>query len=108
MTIDPNNWILNQVGTITKDQTLSIKGIALRNVTIAPNPSNTMWNVSNIPDGATLQVEDITGKVLWQYKSAFNKTVSINTNAFSKGIYLLHITAKNQGESAIYKLVKMD
>jgi hypothetical protein len=55
---------------------------------------------------ATIEIVDLTGKVLIT-KTIDNKQlneVSVNTNALTKGIYLLKLT--NDNETFIQKMIK--
>lgn len=96
--VDPNNWILNKVGAITKDVTTG--GLELTSqetaVFVGPNPTSDVLNVylyNN--DQATIEVFDITGKsVLTQ---SFDTHSEFDISKYANGIYTVNIKNK-QGE----------
>ena len=73
------------------DQTLSVKAIAENGVSVYPNPTTGVVNVTN-KSGLTntIQVIDVTGKEL------ISKTVSAGTtidlSSFGTGIYLVKVS----------------
>ena len=60
------------------------------NVSIYPNPTSDVLNIStNSNDLSELTVKDITGKIVLSQK--FNTKITINTENYSKGIYLIDV-----------------
>ena len=60
------------------------------NVSIYPNPTSDVLNIStNSNDLSELTVKDITGKIV--LKQNFNNKITINTENYSKGIYLIDV-----------------
>ncbi|SFB96727.1 Por secretion system C-terminal sorting domain-containing protein [Flexibacter flexilis DSM 6793] len=53
---------------------------------VYPNPAQNVLNVKNVAKGATLQILDMTGKVL---QSSF--ATNLNTSALADGLYLLRV-----------------
>lgn len=87
----------NQDGT-------GIKKYSLPAVSIYPNPSNSAVFVSNIIEGGTLQITDITGRIVKIIATASNTTQQIDVTDMSQGLYFIRsITSK--GVSAPTKLV---
>jgi uncharacterized delta-60 repeat protein len=84
--------------------TLSIDdfGSSLNNITISPNPANDLVNINNIPDGSTVTVIDMTGKLISTFKNTNNNS-SISTTNLVSGIYILKI--ENNGSVAHKKLI---
>lgn len=71
-------------------------------IQLYPNPASDMVTVSGLLNGNVLKVLDMTGKEI--YNSISNeKDVTIDTQNFTAGIYLLHI--EKNGESITKKLV---
>ena len=59
-------------------------------VSIYPNPTSDILNIStNSNDLSELTVKDITGKIV--LKQNFNNKITINTENYSKGIYLIDV-----------------
>jgi hypothetical protein len=59
-------------------------------VSIYPNPTSDVLNIStNSNDLSELTVKDITGKIV--LKQNFNNKITINTENYSKGIYLIDV-----------------
>jgi hypothetical protein len=59
-------------------------------VSIYPNPTSNVLNIStNSNNLSELTVKDITGKIVLSQK--FNTKITINTENYSKGIYLIDV-----------------
>ena len=67
---------------------------------IYPNPANTDVTISGIENG-TVTIYSVTGEAV--YGSKVNGTVSINTEDFSTGIYMIEVIENNV--KANYKLI---
>lgn len=96
--VDPNNWILNKVGTNTKDITLNSPGLidVTTEIFIGPNPTSDALNIylyNN--DTAIIEVVDIAGKIV------LNQTITshaeFDISKYANGIYVVNIKNK-QGE----------
>lgn len=71
-------------------------------ISIFPNPSNTTVTIGNLPIGSTVNVIDITGKIV--YNSAINnEQTTISTADFVSGVYLIQI--ENNGSILNKKLI---
>jgi hypothetical protein len=88
--IDPNNDILNHVQPVIHDHTLTVTAVAVDNVRIYPNPAGHSWQVSGIVPGASLQLSDAMGKVVWQLSNAPG-SLSIDSSTLAPGVYTLVI-----------------
>lgn len=55
-----------------------------------PNPAGDFVTITNVPDGSTVTIADITGKVLYNFFAA-HKQETVNTAALSSGIYLVWV-----------------
>jgi len=73
---------------------LSLEQLAKMGIKIYPNPSTGLFTVEMEKKQATLQIFDITGKLIWKQNIQQSKTL-VDIQQFSKGIYLLRI---NQGQ----------
>lgn len=101
--IDPNSHIVRRLGLIKKDPAvMSVNNILAKEINVAPNPTNDNWILKNVPQHATLQLTDISGKVVWS--SVETDTVNIPATNLAKGNYLLTITVDNK--SGYKRLVK--
>ena len=59
-------------------------------VSIYPNPTSDILNIStNSNDLSELTIKDITGKIVLNQN--FNNKITINTENYSKGIYLIDV-----------------
>lgn len=69
---------------------------------IYPNPANEIVTITNLPNGSTLRILDVTGKVV--YSSVINnEQTTISTTEFVNGVYIIQVT--NNGAVATRKLV---
>jgi hypothetical protein len=80
----------------------------LNSITLQPNPASTFFTLNNVADGTTVNVMDVTGKVVASTSSATvgnnaDKTMTIETDNLSNGIYIIQL--KNNGAVAHKKLV---
>jgi len=96
--VDPNNWILNKVGTNTKDITLNTSALIDDSpaVFVGPNPTSDALNIylyNN--ETAIIEVADITGKIV------LNQTIyshaEFDISKYANGVYVVNIKNK-QGE----------
>lgn len=71
-------------------------------VSIHPNPANTSFVISNVPNQSIITITDLVGKQV--YSTTANSTeLSINTSGFANGVYLVNVT--NNGAVVTKKLV---
>ena len=86
---------------VTQSVGVKENGLAAK-VSVYPNPSNGMFKVS-LPAGKafTLEVTDLTGKVLQRQKTVGETELKLENQA--KGIYLLKVSGENG--SAVRKLI---
>ncbi|MBI3520678.1 MAG: T9SS type A sorting domain-containing protein [Bacteroidetes bacterium] len=105
--VDPNNWILNKVGTNTHDVTLG--GLELSspetNVFVGPNPTSDALNIylyNN--DKASVEVFDVTGKSVLAQN--INAHAEFDISKFANGIYTVTIKNKSGDVIKSTKVVK--
>jgi aminopeptidase N len=97
MTIDPQNWIINKVGTVQFDPNL----LGIEQATIAddlvlyPNPSNGVYTVRFAQKGEfDYTVYQMNGKVLDQGKVSDGQTIDLH--AAQSGSYLIEIGTRKK------------
>lgn len=103
MTIDPENHIVNKLGTITQDPTLSVDNIFQEAVHIFPNPALDSWNITGIMPLSNLILVNMNGQVLWS-NHAGNSAQTIPAIHLAKGIYILRVI--NKEHTSTYLLSK--
>jgi hypothetical protein len=89
--VDNLQFIGNVVG-------ISEYSLNSNSISISPNPTNDFVNIgfNSEPDkSSTLMIFDFNGKLVYQTIS-FNKSNSINTSQWRKGIYIIQINSNNQ------------
>ncbi len=102
ITIDPNEWIPHQTGTVTQDASLQVKGIVSEEkLLVAPNPSHTAWTISGIDNGHW-QLLDISGRLLLE--GQVETQPQIPAARLVPGIYQLQIVYK--GRTITQRLVR--
>ncbi|WP_435261515.1 T9SS type A sorting domain-containing protein [Tenacibaculum sp. nBUS_03] len=77
----------------------------LNNISISPNPSESIFNLKWKSEGENMNVVvfDITGKQVFSKKNIKNSTHSLDMSNYSSGIYLLKM--QMNGKSATKKLI---
>jgi len=115
ITMDPNNWIINQSGGVTKDSSI-LQLVALENpdfdlhnlINFGPNPFHEQLCVqviSGLSDGV-LALIDIQGKILTQVHVIQGKAC-IPTETFPSGTYIARFT-DTQGLQVSKKMFRQD
>ena len=104
--IDPNNWIINEVGTIVEDPTLAI-GVQKLEVdfySIYPNPSTGEYTISTHDNGLQeIIVLDTKGRTI--LKDSFMLNFSLDLTDQDNGYYILQLI-DNSGNKRIKTIVK--
>ncbi len=104
LSIDPDNQILNKTGAITKDPSLAIHAAnPIPDFRVFPNPARDSWQVAGVPDGATIELYNISGQRAWQGFSGTGKMIP--AAGLPTGNYELRITL-NDGSILTKKLVR--
>ncbi len=93
------------LGTVDIDQlVLSVDNFELSNISVSPNPSNSIWNVNtNNKDITAISVYDILGKEVFNLTPNTNEA-KIDASGLKNGIYLAKISSANGIKTV--KLVK--
>ena len=91
--IDPKNWIINKVGSITEDPSLQVGLVSAEvkaEMCVFPNPSNGEFTVQNIPVNArSFELFDSFGKLILTQK--VTKDGLIRLNGLSDGTYIFSV-----------------
>jgi aminopeptidase N len=88
--IDPNNWVINNVGTVVQDNSLTInENLKNDELVISPNPTNGVFKIENLPTKAEINVYDMWGQVVKNLSIEPEQT--INLSELEKGNYLIEI-----------------
>lgn len=102
--VDPDNWILNTVGTI--DSVVS-PGNNQSLFSIYPNPVletlNIRFNEKLYRSDKEIEIFDLTGKRMLKYNAQLN-IIPVNVSFLSKGIYFIRGASANK--TYTYKFIK--
>lgn len=104
--VDPNNWIINKVGSIAKDGSyLSVneesKDAA---ISIFPNPSEGLFNIEMDDDTEkNIQILNTQGQLVHEGK--FNTSTIVDLQTKKAGYYIVKITSK-EGKQWVKTVVK--
>lgn len=102
MSIDPKDWLIDSVTSITYDPTLAVNEVGFEQVVVTPNPTHESWVITGINEAAKMVLTDVTGKVLFE-KSVHDNTI-IPAQQLAQGVYILKLEVDNKTIS--YKLIK--
>ncbi|MDB5248826.1 MAG: hypothetical protein JWQ40_3220 [Segetibacter sp.] len=92
--VDPNNWVLNKVGTITEG--VSTQPIPV-NVTISPNPVYNNFTVTMPPNVySALRVIDVNGRVLANYSIPTSGTSFRSPLHLPSGVYFFNLVGNKE------------
>lgn len=102
---DPNHWLIYKSTGIVHDPHLGVEDPALSSIVVSPNPTTGDWQLSNVPVNSTLQLTDVMGEVVWRGNSTQKSTVSVSSDKFPAGLYLLQMT--DGTKYSVFKLIKL-
>ncbi len=103
ISLDPDNWIVNGINSITKDPNLvGIEHHQLTNVRVGPNPTEDDWLISGLKQPAELELADLNGRTIW--KGRGDTEVRINGAGLPVGVYILKVHSDQENRS--FKLIK--
>lgn len=89
-------------GTCSATVPTGISAISLeQGISIYPNPAAASVTVNNVPTGATLKLQNMTGAISWQKNHASTRE-TIATEALPAGMYLL--TIQSEAGTGTFKL----
>lgn len=107
ISVDPNNWILNKVGTNTKDVSVNASELEaeLVEVFVGPNPTSDVLNIYLYnKDKAVVEMFDINGKLV--LTQSFDSHVEFDISKFVNGVYTVNVKNKSGDVIKITKIVK--
>ena len=88
ITIDPNNWVLNQNGSVTMNQVLNLEAInEPLGMSLFPNPVEDQLTLLNVPKNSSYKLYDMFGRMKLSGKAINGEALSVS--ALSPGTYLL-------------------
>jgi hypothetical protein len=91
--VDPKNWIINKVGSITEDPNLNVgmqSSLEVKNMHIYPNPSNGEFTVQNIPANArSFELFDQAGRFILEQE--LTKDGLVRLSELSEGTYIFSV-----------------
>ncbi len=105
--VDPNNWILNKVGTNTKDITLNTSALIddMTEIFVGPNPTSDVLNIYMNTNGkSSVEIFDVTGKLM--LTQSFYAHVEFDISKYANGIYTVSIKNKQGDVLKTSKVVK--
>jgi len=105
--IDPNNWIINKIGSIQNDDTFTSLGIeenTISTYSIAPNPSDGKFTLTSSENGRNrVTIIDIRGRTINSLE--FEKELNFDLSKEEAGYYILQIENES-GARRIKTIVK--
>ena len=106
--IDPSNHIVNKMGTVIQDPSLSVRARETRmpSLRAQPNPAGSEWTISGLPSRATLELFDAQSRSMHRV-AVSGDTATIPADTLPPGIYFLHVWETGAGmPPVIMKLEK--
>lgn len=94
--IDPNNWVINQVGTIEHDPgfLMAVNEISTNPLRIYPNPSEGLFTIEcDIEGTMEIAVRDAAGKLV--LNDTYSGNYQLDLSGMENGYYIVHLTDKN-------------
>lgn len=88
--IDPNNWIVNEIGTITENASLVSLVEHEMDVLVYPNPVADELFISNVKDTQKGVLFDVTGQKVKSFKLVDGLN-SVSVKELAKGTYILKV-----------------
>ena len=91
VTIDPNNWIINDLGSVIQDNSLAVGELNKTDIlSISPNPNNGIFTIRNLVTSSKINVYDMSGHNVKQL--VVEPGATINLTELERGTYLLEIS----------------
>lgn len=107
--IDPSNWIINQIGTISQDPNVNVGFAAIsasKEIQIYPNPSPGNVQVKNLPNGIhQMDVLTTSGQLI--YTKNVTNSEHVRLNDLNAGTYILHIRLNtNEQKNMLLQIIQ--
>lgn len=93
--IDPNNWIVNQIGSISENVDLVSVGEKDLDISVYPNPVSNELFINNVNGMGLMQLFDINGREI-KSVNLDNGLNSISVKGMAKGVYVLKLGKSTQ------------
>lgn len=103
--VDPKNNMLNLVDRIDKTPELGANTLISNDVIVFPNPTADKWVVVGVPQGASVILTDIVGRVVLMGEAGSNMPFTIDGSMLAKGMYMLQVR-NGKDKIAGLKLIK--
>lgn len=103
--VDPKNNILNRVDSVEKTPELGANTLTSKDVIVFPNPTADKWIVVGVPQGASVMLTDIAGRVVLRGEAGSNMPFTIDGSMLAKGMYMLQVR-NGRDKIAGLKLIK--
>ena len=98
ISIDPSNWILNKMTSLTKDINLTVtdtKDILEGKTSIFPNPNTGIFTIKNeIWNDYRLEILDANGRLVRKFPHA-SESENIDLSNVAKGVYFVRMSKNN-------------
>ena len=93
--IDPENWVINQVGSIVQSDELSFIEAEQNNLNLSiyPNPSHGTFQINGLAEKAELTIYDLKGKERKNISVLPNEIIDIKN--LGEGSYIIEIQLHN-------------
>ncbi|MBT5931926.1 MAG: T9SS type A sorting domain-containing protein, partial [Flavobacteriales bacterium] len=90
ISIDPENWIINESGSITGNDITGLESASEREkIYFSPNPSDGVFYIENLNSPAHIIVRDMNGKIRKQTDVLPNELIDIKE--LGKGSYVIEL-----------------
>ena len=91
--VDPDNWVVNKVGTIQENIDLvNVPQTAVTEFKLFPNPAENIFFIEG-PIGSMIEVFDVSGKLVLNKKSV-QAITKIQINSLTQGVYLVKMNGQ--------------
>ena len=101
--IDPNNWLVNGVGSISFDPALDVAMATKQDFRISPNPANASWLAESLPSHCKIVLFNTLGSVMWKGENGVESRIVIPGDGLAPGIYMLSVQ-DGLGRKSTFKL----
>ena len=89
--VDPANWVINKVGTVVEDNSLSIQeNETLESIQVVPNPNNGHFKLVGLKEDSHLEIYSMNGVVVKEMNLSPSQNIDISS--LPQGTYLLSIS----------------
>lgn len=91
ITVDPNQWILNTVGSVSFNQTLDVIEEQQNTVALFPNPADDFFTISSPKSISVVKLHNMSGKLISSYNTANQTNYKVDVSLLPAGIYVAEI-----------------